>query len=69
MLEAGQTSYVSDFYLQECLDLEALYFYDNKFNSSNKYVINGCSFITYYASQKKYDVTLLTPLLMPEKTS
>jgi hypothetical protein len=48
---------------------EALYFYDNKFNSSNKYVINGCSFITYYASQKKCDVTLLTPLLMPEKTS
>jgi hypothetical protein len=67
MLEAGQTFYVSDFYLQECLDLEALYFYDNKFNSSNKHLINGCSFITYYASQKKYDVTLLTPLLMPEK--
>ena len=67
MLEAGQTFYVSDFYLQECLDLEALYFYDNKFNSSNKHLINRCSFITYYASQKKYDVTLLTPLLMPEK--
>ncbi len=30
MLVSGQTFYVSDFYLQEFLDLEALYFYDNK---------------------------------------